>query len=116
MYIADEKVIQCLIYLSVKAYSNVINNTKQLMITPTMERLVEEYLDSLKIVKKFIEENVTLLDYEIHNGKHELKKELMYKNERNETEVLKILESDYMTFDELFELYYDRARLWSNWL
>ncbi|MEK5039444.1 DNA primase family protein [Sporosarcina sp. FSL K6-3457] len=107
MYVADKEIINCLIYKSVAAYSNVINNTKQLMITPTMEKLIDEYLDSLKIVKKFIEENVTLLDYEMSNGKHELKKPFTYKNAHNEVEVLKVLESDYMTMDELFELYYE---------
>lgn len=106
-YVADKEIINCLIYMSVKAYSNVINNTKQLTITSTMERLIDEYLDSLKIVKKFIMENVTLLDYEMYNGKFELHKELTYKNERNETEVLKLVESDYVTLDELFEIYFE---------
>lgn len=107
MYVADEKVIQCLIHLSVKAYSNVINHTKQLTVTPTMERLIEEYLNSLKVVKKFMMENVTLLDYEMRHGKHELMTELTYKNQQNEMEVLKLLESDYMTLDELYELYFE---------
>lgn len=107
MYVADEKVIQCLIHLSVKAYSNVINHTKQLTVTPTMERLIEEYLNSLKVVKKFVMENVTLLDYEMRHGKHELMTELTYKNQQNEIEVLKLLESDYITLEELYELYFE---------